>query len=296
MKKGLGRGLADLQADIMSVESGAEIPVLTEKNRVLVKQLNLDEISPNPDQPRKTFNKEELQELSDSIREKGVLQAILVRQVDKDNYKYEIIAGERRWRASKLAGLSEIPAIVRSVSDNNAMEIAIIENIQREDLNAVDESMAYFSLMNKCDYSIDDLNKILGKSVSYIRNSLRLIKLPESVREMVKNNLLSAGHARAIVVVDETNVEDVAKQIIDKNMSVREAEILIKSKPRSAERSAKKAGISLEERKKIEQGIKLSTGIKANISVNASGSGVLKLYFNNKTERHHLENLLTNVE
>ena len=167
---GLGRGLADISASRGAIP---DISLLTQNERVVVKQIPLAQIGANPDQPRKTFTESELSDLATSIRERGVLQPILLRNVQNRPYLYEIIAGERRFRASKMAGLNEIPALVKSMDDNNAREVALIENVQRENLNPIEEANAYKNLMECCDYELADVSRLIGKSASYIRNMLR---------------------------------------------------------------------------------------------------------------------------
>ena len=204
-KFGLGRGLADLNNAKGTIPN---ISILSGTERVVVKQIPLAQIGTNPDQPRKTFSDNELNELAASIREKGVLQPILLRTVQGRSYMYEIVAGERRYRASKLAGLNEIPALVKTISNENAMEIALIENVQRENLNPIEEANAYKNLMEQCDYELSDVVRLIGKSESYIRNILRLTTLPESVQNLVQQGELSASHARTIAVAE--NPEELA--------------------------------------------------------------------------------------
>ncbi|MBQ8729214.1 MAG: ParB/RepB/Spo0J family partition protein, partial [Alphaproteobacteria bacterium] len=214
-KFGLGRGLADLQAARGTIP---DISILTPAERVVVRQIPLAQIGANPDQPRKTFSDAELSDLAASIREKGVLQPILLRSVSDRPYPYEIVAGERRYRASKLAGLNEIPALVKTLDDSNAREIALIENVQRENLNPIEEANAYKNLMECCDYELADVARLIGKSDSYIRNMLRLTSLPDSVQNLVEQGELSASHARTIAVAE--NPEDLAHKIIAEHLSV----------------------------------------------------------------------------
>lgn len=223
-KFGLGRGLADLQNEIgLSVP---DITALTGGDRVVVKQIPLAQIGANPDQPRKTFTDAELADLAASIKEKGVLQPILLRAVTNRPYMYEIVAGERRYRASKMAGLAEIPALVKTLDDGNAMEIALIENVQRENLNPIEEAAAYKNIMDKCGYSMDDISRLISKSESYIRNMLRICALPDSVKEMVKSGELSASHARTIAVAE--NPEELAREIVQNHLSVADAATRVK--------------------------------------------------------------------
>lgn len=221
-KFGLGRGLADLQ---LAKGTIPDISVLAGTERVIVKQIPLAQIGTNPDQPRKTFNDAELNDLAASIREKGVLQPILLRTVSGRSHMYEIVAGERRYRASKLAGLNEIPALVKTLSNENAMEIALIENVQRENLNPVEEANAYQNLMTECGYEIADVVRLIGKSESYIRNIMRITTLPESVKALVESGEISASHARTIAVAE--NPEDLAHKIIGEKMSVADTQRMV---------------------------------------------------------------------
>ena len=178
--KFLGKGLAELHQEMGQIP---DISVLTGAERTVVKPIPLVQISPNPDQPRKTFTENELKDLAESIKEKGVLVPIILRTVQNKPYLYEIVAGERRFRAAQMAGLSEIPALVKTLTPQNAMEIALIENVQRENLNPIEEAEGYKNLMEKCDYTLEDVSKLIGKSVSYIRNLMRINSLPESVKQ-----------------------------------------------------------------------------------------------------------------
>lgn len=227
-KFGLGRNLDDLQNEI---GIAPDISILSGTERVVVRQIPLVQIGINPDQPRKTFNQSDLNDLAASIREKGVLTPILLRTVKNRPYAYEIVAGERRYRASKMAGLNEIPAFIKNLGDDNAMEIALIENVQRENLNPIEEAAGYVNLMNKCKYTMDDVSRLIGKSESYIRNLIRLNALPESVKKMVEQGEISASHARTIAVAE--NPEELAQEIIKNKMSVADTERRVKRVARS---------------------------------------------------------------
>ena len=212
IKKGLGRGLSSLIG---------ESKVETKTNK-----LSLSEIVPNKYQPRKNFDEENLGDLTNSIRERGVIQPIIVRISASDNSKYEIIAGERRWLAAQKAGLHEIPVVVTEADDLKSLEFAIVENVQRHDLNPLEEAQGYKKLIDEFSYDQEKVSKFIGKSRSYITNSLRLLNLPAEVLELVANNKLSAGHAKILVGLD--NAVFLANQIIEKNLSVRQAENLVK--------------------------------------------------------------------
>lgn len=213
----LGRGLAALIGDMATIE-GARV---TETGGV--KRLPVEMIIANRSNPRRTFDPDQLEELTNSIREKGVMQPLLVRPSDDPNI-FELIAGERRWRASQKAGLHDVPVIVRDVGDKEALELAIIENVQRADLNPLEEAQGYGQLIEQFDYTQQDLAQVIGKSRSHVANTLRLLKLPEDVRGMVASGTLTAGHARTLITADDP--AHLAQQIVSGGLSVREAEAL----------------------------------------------------------------------
>ena len=201
IKKGLGRGLSSLLGDV---------PKKIETNKISIK-----DIVRNKFQPRKNFNKDNLEELTNSIKEQGVIQPIVVRPDKSANGKYEIIAGERRWLASQNAGLHEVPVVILDVDDVKSLEFAIVENVQRQDLNAIEEAWGYQRLVDDFNYNHEKLSKFIGKSRSYIANSLRLLSLPEEILMMVEDRSLSAGHARSLIGLN--NASDIAKKIVKKN-------------------------------------------------------------------------------
>jgi len=286
--KFLGKSLAQLNQEMGQIP---DISVLTGGERVVVKPIPLVQISPNPDQPRKTFAETELQELAESIKEKGVLVPIILRTVQNKPYLYEIVAGERRYRAAQLAGLSEIPALVKTLTNQNAMEIALIENVQRENLNPIEEAAGYENLMQKCGYSIEDVSKLIGKSVSYIRNLMRINSLPESVKEYVKNGQLSASHARTIAVSD--NPEQLAHDIINNKMSVADAQKQVNKSNRSKNSRAfnKK---SLDEKYVSNIESKLSKALKTPVKLREKlgGAGEIIISF---TSRIQMEELIEKI-
>ncbi|MGV8853450.1 MAG: ParB/RepB/Spo0J family partition protein [Devosia sp.] len=213
----LGRGLAALIGDMATVE-GVRV---TESGGI--KRLPVDFIIANRANPRRSFNEDQLEELTNSIREKGVMQPLLVRPSNDPNI-FELIAGERRWRASQRAGLHDVPVIIRDVDDKEALELAIIENVQRADLNPLEEAMGYGQLIEQFDYTQQDLAQVIGKSRSHVANTLRLLRLPEDVREMVASGSLTAGHARTLITAEDPAT--LARQIVTGGLSVREAEAL----------------------------------------------------------------------
>ncbi|MBE6663604.1 MAG: ParB/RepB/Spo0J family partition protein [Ruminococcaceae bacterium] len=238
MKKGLGRGLDSIFADnyieVASKEEG-------------IQTLRISQIEPKADQPRKHFDEEALIELSDSIKNHGLLQPIIVRESGEKDY-YQIIAGERRWRASKLAGLTEIPAIVMQADALQAAEIAIIENIQRQDLNAYEEAAAYSSLMEQYDLTQEEVAEKVGKSRSAVANAMRLLDLPEDVLEMLKTGDISAGHARALLGLKNKDIiVDTAEQILVRSLSVRDTEALVKKLNKDFEKGDEQAPVQPDE-------------------------------------------------
>ncbi len=217
--KKLGRGLSALLG-----ESKVKSPLFNPENQDAVEKISLKKIRAGIYQPRQNFEETELQDLADSIKEHGVIQPIILRKTDEDFY--EIIAGERRFRASKIANLTEIPAIVRKFSDNDALEIAIIENVQRSDLSPTEEARGYQRLMKEFSYTQEIVAKKVGKSRAHIANLLRLLTLPEKVREYLDSKQISMGHARAII--NSINPEELAKKIIAKGLNVRDAEEIVR--------------------------------------------------------------------
>ena len=287
--KFLGKSLAQLNEEMGKIP---DISVLTGLERVVVKPIPLAQISPNPDQPRKTFSENELKELAESIKEKGVLVPIILRTVQNKPYLYEIVAGERRYRAAKIAGLSEIPALVKTLTNQNAMEIALIENVQRENLNPIEEAEGYENLMDKCGYSMGDVSRLIGKSESYIRNLMRINSLPESVKEMVRNGDLSASHARTIAVAD--NPEELAHAIINNKMSVAEAQKQVKTSTRSEKsRSFVQKTLDPQYVSKIESKISHKLGTKVKMREKRGGAGEFIISFSNRVQMEELVNELS---
>lgn len=287
--KFLGKSLAELSEEMGQIP---DISVLSGVERVVVKPIPLAQISPNPDQPRKTFNENELRELSDSIKEQGVLVPIILREVKNKPYLYEIVAGERRFRASQMAGLSEIPALVKTLTDKNAMEIALIENVQRENLNPIEESEGYKNLMEKCQYSLTDVSKLIGKSESYIRNLMRINVLPETVKELIRDGKISASHARTIAVSD--NPEQLAYDIINNKLSVSETQKRVKGVNRAkSSRAFNQTTLDKAYVAKIES--KLSGKLDADVKLREKrgGAGQFIISFANRIQMEDLINKLS---
>ena len=265
-KRRLGRGLAALIGEM-------DQPTPVETGRPGVnpdRMVPIEFISHNPKNPRRYFDETELHDLASSIRQHGIVQPVVVRTVSTD--RYEIIAGERRWRAAQLAGLIEIPVIVRDVDDKTALEIAIVENVQRADLNPLEEALGYEQLIAEHGYTQNDLGEIIGKSRSHVANSLRLLKLPEPVRDMLAGGSLSAGHARALVSTSDPAT--LARTIVSKGMSVRDAERLAQNdikaqndpRPAAARKDDKDSDTLALERT-------LSDTLGLDVAINHRGSG-----------------------
>ena len=212
IKRGLGRGLSSLIG---------ETKVETQKNK-----LSVSDLVPNKYQPRKIFDEENLNELTNSIRERGILQPIIVRKSNDDQSKFEIIAGERRWLAAQKAGLHNVPVVITEADDLKSLEFAIVENVQRHDLNPLEEAQGYKKLIDKFSYDQEKVSKFIGKSRSYIANALRLLSLPDDVIKLIENQKISAGHAKILVSLD--NASFVANKIIEKRLSVRQTEKFVK--------------------------------------------------------------------
>ncbi|MGD9920035.1 MAG: ParB/RepB/Spo0J family partition protein [Pseudorhodoplanes sp.] len=230
----LGRGLAALMGDV-----AAESPVTDRAQKLPPRKIPIEHLTPNPRNPRRIFADTELDELSQSIRERGIIQPIVVRAAPDGGKTFEIIAGERRWRASQRAGLHEVPIVVLEVTDAEALELAIIENIQRADLNPLEEAAGYQALASQYSHSQDDIAHIVGKSRSHVANTLRLLKLPDAVKAYINQGKLTAGHARALI--NQTDPEGVARDIVEKGLNVREAEKLRQDNARANARKTKKS-------------------------------------------------------
>ena len=262
IKKGLGRGLSSLLGDV---------PKKIETNKVSIK-----DIVRNKFQPRKNFSKDSLEELTNSIKEQGIIQPIVVRPDKSINGKYEIIAGERRWLASQNAGLHEVPVVILDVDDVKSLEFAIVENVQRQDLNPIEEARGYQRLVDDFNYNQDKLSKFIGKSRSYIANSLRLLSLPEEILAMVENRNLSAGHARSLIGLN--NALDIAKKIVQKKLSVRQAEILARQfRDKKFKLVHKKDPNILDLQKTLED----KTGLNVLINNRKNNSGTIVFEYQN---------------
>ena len=263
--RGLGRGLSALMADVNEdrINQSGESP---RRADMLVP---IERIHPNPDQPRRDFTQDQLDDLANSIREKGVIQPLIVRE--QAGGTFEIVAGERRWRASQMAQLHEVPVIVREYDDSEVLEIAIIENIQRADLNPVEEAMGYRQLMEKFGHTQERLSEALGKSRSHIANLMRLLQLPDDVQEMLKKGDLSAGHARALITSDKAS--DLARKIIKGGLSVRQTEALVKKSHEPTTRKTSKSRPSGKDADTVALEGDLSAHLGMKVSVEHKSGG-----------------------
>ena len=268
-KKRLGRGLAALIGDDVTEES------VVEAARGL-KMVAVADLSPNPHNPRRSFNEAELEELARSISERGVLQPIVARPAGEPG-RYEIVAGERRWRAAQKAGVHEIPVVVRDLSESEALEVALIENIQRSDLNALEEALGYSQLMEQFGYTQQQLADTLGKSRSHIANTLRLLNLPDDVKEMIRNGEISAGHARTLIATDDPST--LAKKIAKLGLSVREAEKLSRERSKASGTKKKAQKEKNADVRALEQELEAALGLTVEITDKGRAGGRLTITY-----------------
>ena len=272
-KKGLGRGLSSLIGDTPSIQKNNNVPISS-----LLK---------NKFQPRKIFDKEKLDELTESIKERGIIQPIIVRKSGDEKNKYEIIAGERRWIAAQNAGLHEVPVVEVEADDLKSLEFAIVENVQRNDLNPIEEAKGYKRLIDEFSYDHDKVGKFIGKSRSHVSNCLRLLSLPDEVIELVENNLISQGHAKILVGLNNAN--SLAKKIIDKNMSVRQAENFIKILKSNNKKALIKKDPNILE---IEKSISDKIGLNVVIKNNKKNKGILYFEYKDMDQLNRLINII----
>lgn len=285
-KHGLGRGLEallgddDLSFNLDNINTG-------DISETGIKTVKVEDLEPSKYQPRKEFNQEALDALVNSIKEKGVLQPLLVR---KNGEKYEIIAGERRWRASKIAGLNEVPVIEKELDNQEVLEVALIENLLRENLTAIEEAEGFNRLINEFSHTHEALSQIVGKSRSYITNTLRLLNLPVSIQEMIKNNVLSAGHARALIGLD--NAEDIAKKIVDKGLTVRQTEDLVNKIKNNALTQISKSIKKDPSLKELEKDLSKNIGMKVKINAGENDKGKVTIEYKNPSELNQILEIL----
>jgi len=272
-RKRLGRGLAALIGDIDTPSTTEEVKISAAATSE--KLIPIELITRNPHNPRRNFPDSEIDDLTQSIREHGIVQPVVVRPSMLNASQFELIAGERRWRAAQKAGLIQIPVIIRDVDDRTALELAIIENVQRADLNPVEEALGYQQLIDEHEYTQADLAQVIGKSRSHVANTLRLLKLPQDVLQLLNNGALSAGHARCLVTAD--NPSELAQRIIDEGLSVRQAEALANSKP-VLNKEKKPPQEKDANTKALEKTLGDKLGMQVDIKFNAKG-GDLKIRY-----------------
>ena len=296
-QRGLGRGLSALMADVSAASPQVTTGVIPQRPD---RNVPIEQIFPNPDQPRRTFSQEQLDELANSIRAKGIIQPLIVRNRPGRDGEFEIVAGERRWRAAQIARLHQVPVVVRSFSDTEVLEIAIIENIQRADLNPVEEAMGYRQLMEKFGHTQEKLAEALGKSRSYIANLLRLLNLPEEVLDMLRDGQLSTGHARALITTDHP--VDLARKIVAGGLSVRETERLVKQAAQGEQptKSASKSPSSTMTKDADTVALEgdLSAALRMRVSVDhtpGGESGKITLHYNTLDQLDDLCRILTST-
>jgi len=284
----LGRGLAALIGDMAPIDA----PRVADNANGGPKRLPVEFLIANRANPRRDFDSDQLDELTSSIKEKGVMQPLLVRPSEDPNI-FEIIAGERRWRAAQRAGLHDVPVIVREVDDKEALELAIIENVQRVDLNPLEEAQGYEQLIEQFSYTQQDLAQVIGKSRSHVANTLRLLKLPREVRDMVSNGQLTAGHARTLITADDPMA--LAQEIVARGLSVREAEAL--SQQGVAKPAKTKLGATPMPRDAdivaLEKRLSDSLGLKVALAYKLDGSGTLQINYRSLEQLDTVLALLT---
>jgi len=287
-RRGLGRGLSALMADVASIDEGrARRPDLL---------VPIELIEPNPDQPRRHFAPEALEDLAASIREKGVIQPLIVRDNPRKSGYYEIVAGERRWRAAQMAQLHDLPVVVREVSDAELLELAIIENIQRADLNPVEEAMGYRQLMDRFGHTQERLAEALSKSRSHIANLLRLLNLPEMILTWLREGKLTAGHARALVTA--ANPVELARAVIERGLSVRETERLAQAPrtgPVSGSTTRRRAPDKDADTRVLEQDLSANLGMKVVIDHKGHDGGHLAITYKTLEQLDELCQILSQV-
>ena len=301
--RGLGKGLDALIPNVINEKSNdnknentkykSTDSTLKEAEEGQVKIVNITKIEPNREQPRRNFDEEALEELAESIRQFGLLQPILVH--DKKTY-YEIVAGERRWRAAKKAGLKEIPVIIKELTEQEIVEISLIENIQRENLNPIEEAQAYKRLLTEFNLKQEEVAERVSKSRTAVTNSMRLLKLSDSVQQMVIDNMITTGHARALITIEDPEQQyEVAKRIFDEKLNVRDVEKLVKNLNKPVKvKKAVTADKSLEAvYQNIEENLKQKLSTKVNITPKGNGAGKIEIEFYSHDDLEKIMDLLS---
>lgn len=305
VKRGLGRGLNTL----IPVDSSQESLKEKEKEQVKVKEvikevvkvknntvLNIDEIEPNREQPRKKFNEDSLIELAESIKQFGVIQPLVVQKRDEF---YEIIAGERRWRAARIAGLKEIPVVIKNYTEKEILEIALIENIQRENLNPIEEARAYQRLMKEFSMKQDEVASRVAKSRTAVTNSIRLLKLDPRVQEMLVEEMITSGHARAILSIEDCDIQyEIADKVFNQKLSVRETEKLVKKFSLEEDKKEEKEHIARDYKaiyKEAEDRMKLLFGTKVSIKEKNKDKGKIEIEYYSQDELERIVDLMNSI-
>lgn len=297
-KKGLGKGLDSLIPDNKSIKSvtpdkSAEAKKEAEE-KAGVQMMKINEVEPNRDQPRKNFDEDALLELSDSIKQFGVLQPLLVRK--RKDY-YEIIAGERRWRAAKIAGVKEVPVIVKEYTDQEILEIGLIENIQRENLNPIEEAIAFKRLLEEFNLKQDEVAERVSKSRTAVTNSMRLLKLSDKVQQMIIDDMISTGHARALLAIDDPELQyTLANKIFDEKLSVRETEKLVKEIKNPKKQKEKKVMENAFIYQDLEEKMKGVFGTKVSIASKGKGKGKIEIEYYSDDELEHLFDMMMSIK
>ena len=297
-KSGLGKGLDALipAGNKKTVVKKDSEPVIIEKivEKKGVETLKITEVEPNREQPRKNFDEDALLELADSIKQYGVIQPLIVQ---KKADHYEIIAGERRWRAAKMAGVKEIPVIIKDYTDQQVMEISLIENIQREDLNPIEEAMAYKNLMEEFHLKQDEIAEKVSKSRTAVTNSMRLLKLDKRVQQMMIDDMISAGHARTLITIEDPDAQyNIATKIFDEKLSVRETEKLVKllQKPEVKKEKVEKVNSFIY--KDIEEKMKAILGTKVTVDYKSNNKGKISIEYYSNEELERILYLLESIK
>lgn len=297
-KKGLGKGLDSLIPDNKSMKSVTSEKTVESKEDAAAKSgvqvMKINEVEPNRDQPRKNFDEDALLELSDSIKQFGVLQPLLVRK--RKDY-YEIIAGERRWRAAKLAGVKEVPVIEKEYTDQEILEIGLIENIQRENLNPIEEAIAYKRLLEEFNLKQDEVAERVSKSRTAVTNSMRLLKLSDKVQQMIIDDMISTGHARALLAIDDPELQyTLANKIFDEKLSVRETEKLVKEIKNPKKPKEKKPVANSFIYQDLEEKMKNVFGTKVSIASKGKGKGKIEIEYYSDDELEHLFDMMMSIK
>lgn len=295
VKKGLGKGLGNLIPESDKEAQKTKVVEKVVEKKVIVKELaetivKINEVEPNKNQPRRTFDEDALLELAESIKQHGVIQPLIVKKRDK---YYEIIAGERRWRAAKMAGLKEIPIVIKDLSDQEIMEVALIENIQREDLNPIEEAQAYQRLIKEYNYKQDELAERVSKSRVAVTNSMRLLKLDERVQKMIIDDMISAGHARALLAITDSEKQyTIAMKVFDEKLSVRETEKLIKNLDKQVKPKVNTTPENDFIYRDIENKLKESMGTKVIIHNKDNNKGKIEIEYYSQDDFERIVDIL----